>query len=223
MINTPPIKLMLVEDHKLMRVGLKSLFEPKDGMEVTSEAQSGKDAVEKFRTTHPDVTLMDIGLPDIDGIEATKQILELNTDAKIIILTSHLSEKEVIDSLESGARAYVMKDINTDVLKMIIKTIKQGAMWIDPLAVPILRDKNGGLVPQRKMSRAMFRNQHADLTQREYEVLKLIVDGKSNNEIAEILTISSHTAKAHVCNIIQKLLVDDRTQAAVKALKEGLV
>lgn len=223
MINTPPIKLMLVEDHKLMRVGLKSLFEPKDGMEVTSEAQSGKDAVEKFRTTHPDVTLMDIGLPDIDGIEATKQILELNTDAKVIILTSHLSEKEVIDSLESGARAYVMKDINTDVLKMIIKTIKQGAMWIDPLAVPILRDKNGGLVPQRKMSRAMFRNQHADLTQREYEVLKLIVDGKSNNEIAEILTISSHTAKAHVCNIIQKLLVDDRTQAAVKALKEGLV
>ena len=159
MINTPPIKLMLVEDHKLMRVGLKSLFEPKDGMEVTSEAQSGKDAIEKFRTTHPDVTLMDIGLPDIDGIEATKQILELNTDAKVIILTSHLSEKEVIDSLESGARAYVMKDINTDILKMVIKTIKQGAMWIDPLAVPILRDKNSGLIPQRKMSRAMFRNQ----------------------------------------------------------------
>lgn len=222
MINTP-IKLMLVEDHKLMRVGLKSLFEPKDGMEVTSEAQSGKDAVEKFRTTHPDVTLMDIGLPDMDGIEATKQILEMNTNAKVIILTSHLSEKEVIDSLESGACAYVMKDINTDMLKMIIKTIKEGAMWIDPLAVPILRDKNSGLVPQRKMSRAMFRNQHADLTQREYEVLKLIVDGKSNNEIAEELTISSHTAKAHVCNIIQKLLVDDRTQAAVKALKEGLV
>jgi DNA-binding NarL/FixJ family response regulator len=222
MINTP-IKLMLVEDHKLMRVGLKSLFEAKDGMEVTSEAQSGKDAVEKFRTTHPDVTLMDIGLPDIDGIEATKQILELNTNAKVIILTSHLSEKEVIDSLKSGACAYVMKDINTDILKMIIKTIKDGAMWIDPLAVPILRDKNDGLIPQRKMSRAMFRHQHADLTQREYEVLKLIVDGKSNNEIAQELTISSHTAKAHVCNIIQKLLVDDRTQAAVKALKEGLV
>ena len=96
-------------------------------------------------------------------------------------------------------------------------------MWIDPLAVPILRDKNCGIVPQRTMSRAMFRKQHANLTQREYEVLKLVVDGKSNNEIAEALTISSHTAKAHVCNIIQKLVVDDRTQAAVKALKEGLV
>lgn len=217
------IKVLLVEDHKLMRVGLKSLFDEFDDIEVTSEAQNGKDAIEKFKTSHPDVTLMDIGLPDISGIEATKQILELNTNAKIIILTSHLSEKEVIDALETGACAYVMKDINTDILKMIIKTIEQGAIWIDPLAVPILRDKNKSIIPQRQMSRATFRQQHADLTQREYEVLKLIVDGKSNNEIAEELTISSHTAKAHVCNIIQKLLVDDRTQAAVKALKEGLV
>ena len=166
---------------------------------------------------------MDIGLPDMSGIEATKRILELNTNAKIIMLTSHLSEQEVLNSLQTGARAYVMKDINTDILKMIIQTIKEGAMWIDPLAVPILRDKNCGIVPQRQMSRAMFREQHSNLTQREYEVLKLVVDGKSNNEIAEALTISAHTAKAHVCNIIQKLVVDDRTQAAVKALKEGLV
>lgn len=222
MINSA-IKILLVEDHKLLRVGLKSLFEEQDGLEVTSEAQSGKDAIEKFKTTHPDVTLMDIGLPDITGIEATKKILELNTNAKVIILTSHLSEQEVIDALQCGACAYVMKDINTDILKMIIQTIKEGAMWIDPLAVPILREKNNGLVPQRQMSRAMFREQHSNLTQREYEVLKLVVEGKSNNEIAEALTISSHTAKAHVCNIIQKLLVDDRTQAAVKALKEGLV
>ena len=222
MINTN-IKLLLVEDHKLMRFGLKSLFEEQEGLEVASEAQNGKDAIEKYKTTHPDVTLMDIGLPDMSGIEAAKQILELNTNAKIIMLTSHLSEEEVVDSIKSGACAYVMKDINTDILRMIIQTIKDGAMWIDPLAVPILRDKNQGVIPQRQMSRAMFRQQHADLTQREYEVLKLIVEGKSNNEIAEELTISSHTAKAHVCNIIQKLLVDDRTQAAVKALKEGLV
>ncbi len=217
------IKILLVEDYKLMRVGLKSLFDDTKEIEVTSEAQNGKDAIEKYKTSHPDVTLMDIGLPDISGIDAAKQILEMDTEAKIIMLTSHLSEKEVIDSLESGACAYVMKDINTDILKMIIKTIQDGAIWIDPLAVPYLRDKNRAIIPQRQMSRAVFRQQHADLTQREYEVLKLIVDGKSNNEIAEELTISSHTAKAHVCNIIQKLLVDDRTQAAVKALKEGLV
>ncbi len=222
MLNLP-IKLMLVEDHKLMRVGLKSLFDEQDELEVTSEAESGSQAIEKYKSTQPDVTLMDIGLPDISGIEATKKILELNNNAKVIILTSHLSEKEVLDSLQAGACAYVMKDINTDILKMIIQTIKEGAMWIDPLAVPILREKNTSVIPQRQMSRAMFRQQHSNLTQREYEVLKLVVDGKSNNEIAEALTISTHTAKAHVCNIIQKLLVDDRTQAAVKALKEGLV
>ena len=147
MLNT--IKLLLVEDHKLMRVGLKSLFEEQEGLCVTSEAQNGKDAIEKFKSTNPDVTLMDIGLPDMTGIEATKKILELNTNAKIIMLTSHLSESEVIDAMESGACAYVMKDINTDILKVIIQTIKDGAMWIDPLAVPILRDKNRS-VPKDK-------------------------------------------------------------------------
>jgi len=218
-----PIKILLVEDQKLMRVGLKSLFEGQNELEVFSEAQSGKEAIEKFKTTHPDIILMDIGLPDISGIEATKRILELNNNAKIIILTSHISEQEVIDALQAGACAYVMKDINTEVLKMIIKTVKDGAMWLDPQVVPILREKNCGVIPPRQMSRAMFKEQHANLTQREYEVLKLVVDGKSNNEIAQELTISEHTAKAHVCNIIQKLVVDDRTQAAVKALKEGLV
>ncbi len=222
-MNNPPVKILLVEDHKLMRVGLKSLFEELDGLEVISEAQSGKEAIEKYKITHPDVTLMDIGLPDISGIEAAKRIIEHNSLAKVIMLTSHISEQEVTDSLHAGACAYVMKDINIEILKMIIKTVKEGAMWLDPQVVPILRDKNCGVVPPRQMSRAMFKEQHANLTQREYEVLKLVVDGKSNNEIAKELTISEHTAKAHVCNIIQKLVVDDRTQAAVKALKEGLV
>ncbi len=217
------INVLLVEDQKLIRVGLKSLFEGQDEITVSSEAQSGKEAVEKFRTNHPDVVVMDIGLPDISGIEATKRILEIDNKAKVIILTSHLSEQEIIDALHAGACAYVMKDISTDALKMIIKTVEQGAMWLDPQVVPILREKNCGVIPPRQMSRAMFKEQHANLTQREYEVLKLVVDGLSNHEIAEELTISEHTAKAHVCNIIQKLVVDDRTQAAVKALKEGLV
>ena len=218
-----PVRILLVEDHKLMRVGLKSLFEEHKELEVISEAQSGKEAIENFKISHPDVVLMDIGLPDMSGIEAAKKILELNNNAKIIMLTSHLSEQEVMDSLHAGACAYVMKDINIEILKIIIRTVKEGAMWLDPQAVPILREKNCGVIPPRQMSRAMFKEQHANLTQREYEVLKLVVDGKSNNEIAQELTISEHTAKAHVCNIIQKLVVDDRTQAAVKALKEGLV
>ena len=217
------IRILLVEDQKLMRVGLKSLFEEHMELEIVAEAQSGKEAIEKYKSIHPDITLMDIGLPDMSGIEATKKILEIDSKAKIIILTSHLSENEVIDSLHAGACAYVMKDINTEILKMIIKTVKDGAMWLDPQVVPILREKNCGVIPPRQMSRALFKEQHSNLTQREYEVLKLVVDGKSNNEIAQALTISEHTAKAHVCNIIQKLVVDDRTQAAVKALKEGLV
>lgn len=222
-MTTSPIRILLVEDHKLMRVGLKSLFEEHKELDVISEAQSGKEAIENYKISHPDVVLMDIGLPDMSGIEAAKKILENNSSAKVIILTSHLSEQEVIDSLHAGACAYVMKDINIEILKMIIRTVKDGAMWLDPQAVPILREKNCGVIPPRQMSRAMFKEQHANLTQREYEVLKLVVDGKSNNEIAQELTISEHTAKAHVCNIIQKLVVDDRTQAAVKALKEGLV
>ena len=222
-IKTMNIKILLVEDHKLMRVGLKSLFDELKDIEIVSEAESGKEALEKYKIMHPDIVLMDIGLPDISGIEATKRIIETSPNAKIIMLTSHLSEQEVIDSLHAGACAYVLKDINIEILRMIIKTVKEGAMWLDPQVVPILREKNCGVIPPRQMSRAMFKEQHANLTQREYEVLKLVVDGKSNNEIAQELTISEHTAKAHVCNIIQKLVVDDRTQAAVKALKEGLV
>lgn len=217
------VKVLIVEDHKLMRVGLKSLFEDYPEISVVAEAQSGKEALEKVRAYKPDVVLMDIGLPDISGIETTKKIMEQFDGTKVIMLTSHISEQEVLDSLAAGANAYAMKDINTEILMMVIKTVKDGAMWLDPKVTPIIREKNGGIIPQRQMSRANFKAQHSNLTEREYEVLKLVVDGKSNHEIAEELTISEHTAKAHVCNIIQKMVVDDRTQAAVKALKEGLV
>lgn len=222
-METKTLNVLLVEDQKLMRIGLKSLLEEHNSIDTIYEASSAKEAIEKYKQLKPDVILMDIGLPDSNGIETAKKLIEYNQDCKIIMLTSHLSEEEVFSSLHAGARAYVMKDVNTDVLEMIIKTVNEGAMWLDPKIVPILREKNSGVIPARKMSRATFRAQHANLTQREYEVLKLVVDGKSNQQIAVALTISEHTAKAHVCNIIQKLVVDDRTQAAVKALKEGLV
>lgn len=222
-METKTINVLLVEDQKLMRIGLKSLLEEHKSIDTIYEATTAKEAIEKYKLLKPDVILMDIGLPDLNGIEATKRLIEFSNDCKVVILTSHLSEEEVFSSLHAGARAYVMKDVNTEVLEMIIKTVNDGAMWLDPKIVPILREKNSGVIPARKMSRATFRAQHANLTQREYEVLKLVVDGKSNQQIALALTISEHTAKAHVCNIIQKLVVDDRTQAAVKALKDGLV
>ena len=216
-------KILLVEDQKLMRIGLRSLFCDYPELEVIGEAINGKEAVEKSKLIKPDVVLMDLGLPDISGIEATKQILEHNNNIKVVVLTSHTTEEEVTASLQAGASAYVIKDIATDFLMNIIKMIKAGAMWLDPHIVPFIRDKNCGTIPARQLSRSAFKERHANLTQREYEVLKLIVDGQSNSDIAKTLTISEHTAKAHVCNIIQKLVVDDRTQAAVKALKEGLV
>ncbi len=222
-METKALRVLLVEDQKLMRIGLKSLLEEHNSIQTIYEATNAKEAIEKYKQLKPDVILMDIGLPDGNGIEVTKKLIEHSSDCKVVILTSHLSEEEIFSSLHAGARAYVMKDVNTDILEMIIKTVNDGAMWLDPQIVPILREKNCGVIPARRMSRATFRAQHANLTQREYEVLKLVVDGKSNQQIAVELTISEHTAKAHVCNIIQKLVVDDRTQAAVKALKEGLV
>lgn len=218
------IRIILVEDQKLMRIGIRSLFDEYPEMEIIAEASNGKEAIEKTRLLKPDIVLMDIGLPDITGIEATKTILEENKfNVKVIMLTAHITEEEVNSSLTAGANGYINKDINTEFLMTIIKTIKKGAIWLDPKVVPFIKERNNGIIPARQMSRAGFRETHANLTQREYEVLKLVVDGQTNNEIAKTLTISEHTAKAHVCNIIQKLLVDDRTQAAVKALKEGLV
>ena len=217
------IKILLVENQKLMRIGIKSLFNDYPELEIIGEAMNGKEAVEKSKLIKPDIVLLDLGLPDINGIEVTKRILEYNNNIHVIALTSHISEEEVTLALQAGASAYVIKDISTEFLMNIIKMVKLGAMWLDPQVVPFIRDKNCGVIPSRQLSRSVFKERHSNLTQREYEVLKLIVDGQSNSDIAKTLTISEHTAKAHVCNIIQKLVVDDRTQAAVKALKEGLV
>ena len=216
-------KILLVEDQKLMRIGLKSLFCDYKDLEIIGEAVNGKEAIEKAKLIKPDIVLIDLGLPDISGTEVIKQILEYNNNIRVVVLTSHVTEEEVNSALQAGASAYVIKDIATEILMTVIRMIKAGAMWLDQQVVPFIRDKNCGVIPSRQLSRSVFKERHSNLTQREYEVLKLIVDGQSNSDIAKTLTISEHTAKAHVCNIIQKLVVDDRTQAAVKALKEGLV
>lgn len=222
-MNTTPISIMLVEDHKLIRVGIRTLFDESDGFEVVAEAECGKEAIDKALRHKPNIILLDLMLPDISGLKVLKSLQEKECGSKVIILSSNNNIEEIMKSLSLGIYAYVIKDINTDILLYIVKTVNDGAMWLDPKIVPLLRDKSEKIIPQKQTSRAMFRNTHSNLTQREYEVLKLLVDGKSNNDIAQTLCISEHTAKAHVCNIIQKLLVDDRTQAAVKAIKEGIV
>ena len=217
------ITILMAEDHKLLKVGLRSLFNETEHITVIAETDTAKDTIDKAKIMKPDVILMDSGLPDFSSSDAIRKILTINPEQKILILSSVIDEKNIMEALNTGVYGYILKDINTDFLIMAIKSVNEGAIWIDPKIVPIIREKSSCFIPQKQNSRAAFRAQHGNLTEREYEVLKLVVEGQSNAEIANTLTISEHTAKAHVCNIIQKLVVDDRTQAAVKALKEGLV
>lgn len=221
--NTPIIRIMLVDDHKLFRCGIKSLFEKKDGICVIAEASNGKDAISKILAQNPDVVLLDLELGDINGLDLIDKIMSQKPNVKFVILTSHINEHVINKAMKMGIYGYILKDINSEFLDMIVKSVSFGAMWIDKKVVQILRELNPNVIPATQVSRASFKSTHANLTAREYEVLKLVVDGKSNLQIANELNISEHTSKAHVCNIIQKLVVDDRTQAAVKAIREGIV
>ncbi len=217
------IKIQLVEDNKLIRVGIKTLLSDYKEYEIINESETGKEAVLFARKYTPDIIIIDIGLTDISGIKVIKELQDNEITSKFIVLTSHDDSDEVSKCLALGIYAYVIKDIDAVSLVNIIKTVYNGAMWFDPKIVPFLRNQKNEIITKGKIPRKVFKNTHSNLTQREFEVLKLIVDGKSNSDIAKELCISEHTAKAHVCNIIQKLLVDDRTQAAVKAVKEGII
>lgn len=218
------IKIMIIEDNKLIRIGLKTIIEESNDFELICEANNGGNALYMLKRYTPEVILLDLGLPDISGLALIEKILKINNEFKILILSCSENYDEILKALSLGVFGYIFKDISTDLLINVIKSISNGAMWLDSRIVPYIRENNNDkIIPAKKLSRSDFRATHSDLTQREYEVLKLIVEGKSNHDIAEILCISEHTAKAHVCNIIQKLVVDDRTQAAVKALKEGMI
>ena len=217
------VRLALVDDHKLFRCGIKSLFENSKGVCVVAEASNGKDGIAKIVAQCPDVVLLDLELGDINGLDLIEKVLTQKPNVKFVILTSHINEHVINKAMKMGIYGYILKDINADFLDMIVKSVSTGAMWIDKKVVQILRELNPNVIPNTQMSRNTFKTTHANLTAREYEVLKLVVDGKSNLQIAQELNISEHTSKAHVCNIIQKLVVDDRTQAAVKAIREGIV
>lgn len=217
------VRLILVDDHKLFRCGIKSLFENSKNVCVVAEASNGKDGIAKILAQNPDVVLLDLELGDINGLDLIEKVMSQKPNVKFVILTSHINEHVINKAMKMGIYGYILKDINSEFLDMIVKSVSSGAMWIDKKVVQILRELNPNVVPNTQVSRVNFKSTHANLTAREYEVLKLVVDGKSNQQIAQELNISEHTSKAHVCNIIQKLVVDDRTQAAVKAIREGIV
>ncbi len=211
--------ILIVEDHELTRFGLKTAFEGVEFVGELLESESAEKAIEIFNNTPIDIVIMDLGLPGMNGIEATKQIKSLNKDVKIIILTSHNDEKEVLNSLRAGANAYCSKEINPQRLIQVVQSVADGAAWFDPsIANIVLRATANSPVISADNNAKNY-----DLTTRETQILKLMTEGYSNMEIAQILVISINTTKAHVANILQKLEVDDRLQAALKALKYKIV
>ena len=211
--------IVIVEDHELTRFGLKTTFEGVDFVENIYEADSAETAIKVFNENKVDVIIMDLGLPNMNGIEATKEIRSSNKDVKIIILTSHNDEKEVLNSLKAGANAYCSKEINPKRLIEVVRSVADGAAWFDPsIAHIVLKASANSPSFDAEDNRKDY-----DLTSREAQILKLMTEGYSNMEIAQILVISINTTKAHVANILQKLEVDDRLQAALKALKNKIV
>ncbi len=213
--------ILIVEDHELTRFGLKTTFENVDFVENLYEADSAETAIQIFNNNNIDIIIMDLGLPNMNGIEATKQIRSANKDVKVIILTSHNDEKEVLNSLKAGANAYCSKEINPKRLIEVVRSVADGAAWFDPSIAHVVL-KASANSPSFETNETDNRKNY-DLTSREAQILKLMTEGYSNMEIAQILVISINTTKAHVANILQKLEVDDRLQAALKALKNKIV
>ena len=217
------ITIAIVEDFKLTRVGLRCALNANDDMSVVAEAEDAMEGLKLIERLKPDVILMDLGLPGMNGIEATIKVKEMLPNTKIIALTSHDREEEVIAALSSGASAYCLKDIDPTKLADVVRDVAEGVCWIDPVVAQMALNsfpkvENIGFLPGKSQAEG-----RVPLTEREFEVLKHLVSGKSNTEIAKELIVSVHTAKAHVCSILQKMCVNDRVQAAVKAVKEGLV
>ncbi len=223
-----PISVLLVEDHTMTRMGLALVLQKADGIEMIAEADNGVKGVSLAKELRPDIILMDIGLPEIDGIEATQQIRDAKIDSKILIFTSRDGEDDVFAALGAGADGYIMKGASEDQLTTAIKAVAEGTGWLDPaIAKTVLRsiNKQNAIINETDgpSSDGKQYAKNCGLTDRELEVLSLIVDGATNPQIAEKLFITRATAKAHVHSILQKLCVDDRTQAAVLAMREGLV
>ena len=211
--------ILIVEDHELTRFGLKTAFETCDFVKEIYEAESAEKAIEIVTENHVDLIVMDLGLPGMNGIEATQKIKELDDDIKIVILTSHNDDSEVLNSLKAGANAYCSKEINPKRLIQVIQSVIDGAAWFDPSISHIVLQ--AATKSQNNQTASPIRDY--GLTSRETQILKLITEGYSNIEIANKLFVSINTTKAHVASILQKLEVDDRLQAALKALKERLV
>lgn len=209
-----PLRVLIVEDDPMMQLGLEQSLGNRPQITIVGQAADGYAGVEAARRLMPDIVVMDIGLPRLDGIAATQQIKQALPQVRVVMLTSHTTETEVIAALSSGADAYCIKGTDVDRLLAAISAAQDGATYLDP---QIARQVIEHLKPPTPV------NTVGQLSSRELEVLKLMVDGYSNPEIAAALYLSPNTIKTHIRGIMNKLAVDDRVQAAVVALRAGLV
>ncbi|WP_344469600.1 response regulator transcription factor [Kitasatospora kazusensis] len=209
---TSPIRVLLVDDHQVVRRGLRTFLEVQDDIEVVGEAADGADGVARAQELLPDVVLMDLKMPGVDGIEALKLLKQQGSTARILIVTSFTEHRTMVPALRAGAAGYVYKDVDPEALAGAIRSVHAGHVLLQPeLAEALLSDDS----PRAPQGRG------GTLTEREREVLGHIADGRSNREIARSLHLSEKTVKTHVSNILMKLDLADRTQAALWAVRNG--
>jgi NarL family two-component system response regulator LiaR len=207
------IRLVLVDDHRVVRRGLRSFLEAFPDITIVGEASSGEEVLEKVEGWLPDVVIMDLLMPGgIDGIEATRRIRSITPHTQVVVLTAHTDDARVVAALRAGAIGYVRKDAEPEILLTAVRAAARGQSMLDPTIA--------GSVLQEIVSSVKIRD---DLTEREMEVLRLLAHGRTNREIAEELVVGAETVKTHVGNILAKLHLAHRTQAAIHALKRGLI
>jgi DNA-binding NarL/FixJ family response regulator len=211
----PPIRLLLVDDHGVVRRGLRGFLELLDDIEIVGEAENGREGVEAARELRPDVVLMDLLMPELDGIGAIQAIKADLPEIEIVALTSFVEEARVTAALEAGAAGFILKDADADDVADAIRAAHRGEVHLDPAVAALLA--------RRVRERAAAVPVSEPLTEREREVLGLVARGLSNKAIAERLVITERTARTHVSNILGKLGLASRTQAALYAVEHGLV
>lgn len=211
-----PITVLIVDDHELVRQGARGYLEAQPDIEVVAESESGADAVNKAREHVPDVVLMDLVMPGMDGVEATRKVKDISPRTQIIILTSFHEDENIFSALQAGAISYMLKDIKAIELVEAIRRAAKGEATLHPRVA-------ARLITQFSHRETDKINLFSELTEREIEVLTLIAKGYPNQKIADNLVITVGTVKSHVSNILSKLHLADRTQAAVFAWKEGIV
>ena len=216
---TEPIRLLIVDDQKLMRQGLRTLLELESGFEVVGEAGDGQSALDAYETLQPDVVLMDIRMPGMDGVEATRRIHEKWSQARVIILTTFNDDAYVFEALRVGALGYLLKDLSGHELANAVRTVASGGALIDPSVARKVVSEFARLTPARPINDGLAE----PLTERELDVLRLLAEGLSNREIGNKLSLTEGTVKNYVTTVLQKIGARDRTQAALRGRELGLV